>query len=471
MSIKGIGAFKNLGRVYLAQAVSFGLTCIMTLYTPKFLGITQFSYWQLFLLYTSYTGLVQLGLNDGVYLRYGGKHLTIQDKQILSGQFFILSAVVFIIFLTICSIFLIKSHNPVYQWLCLFICIYGFVYNVNGYLVYLLQSTNMIKLYARSLIVDKVFLIIAIIALGIVHCKDYRIVAIVYTAGTVLADIIMISRSNRAVLTPFNINRSIFIEISENIRAGFPLMLSGIASSLIIGVCRFMISGHYPINTFGIVSLAFTLTVFVLGFISQVGMVIYPLLKNKDSQFHRDFFPKVDCLIDLIIPFTFVLLPIISIIITHYLPKYTDSIPYFFIVFPLCMFETKNSALLNTYMKVFRKERTLLMVNFISFIFSLTFCSIAIYLLDSIPIALISVTCSILLKSQIMRNIIAKDLEIKTKFSTNIFIIVCYYFLYFIDINLYAIVGIMILISIIILSRKRKDALDAITIFVNRSTK
>lgn len=469
MRIRGIEAIKNLGRVYFAQTISFGLTIIMTLYTPSFLGVTQFSYWQLFLLYTSYAGLMQLGLNDGIYLRYGGKKLTHPDKQILSGQFFVFVAILSSIFSLVFFTFSAYSKNTIFIWLCLLICIYGLISNINGYLVYLLQSTNMIKVYAYSVIVDRSFLIVAILTLGFIHCEDYIIVAIIYIIGTIIADIIMILKSNRAVTAKFKINKLIFIEIYENIKAGFPLMLSGIASSLIIGICRFMISDHYPIETFGIVSLSFTLTVFVLGFISQIGMVIYPFLKNKDYIFHRNFFPKIDYLIEALIPYSFIILPILIIVISYYLPKYIHTIPYLIIIFPLCLFETQNAILLNTYMKVFRKERKLLAINTISFIVSLTLCYIAIYIIDSISFALISVTASIVLKSQIMRNIISKRLDVKSTVSYNIILTILYYLLYFFNIKSFIIVGIIILFNSIILLINRKTAFDAVKIFISRS--
>lgn len=468
MRIKGFGAVKNLGRVYFAQSISFCLTIIMTLYTPKFLGVTQFSYWQLFLLYTSYVGLIQFGLNDGIYLRYGGKILTQENKSILSGQFLVLVSFLITTFLSIAILFFIFSDNQTLKYLCLLVCTYGIFSNINGYLVYLLQSTNRIKLYARVVIIDKLFLIVAILFIGFSQCKDYKLVAIIYILGVIIADFIMITQSDKSVTSQFKINNSVYIEILENIRAGFPLMLSGIASSLIVGICRYIISDYYPIETFGMVSLSFTLTVFVLGFISQVGMVVYPLLKNKNINFHRMFYYRIDFLIIRIIPYSFIILPVITLVITSYLPKYIGTIPYLSAIFPLCLFETQNSILLNTYMKVLRKERKLLFINVISFVVSLCSCLIAVYVFDSVIMALICVTAIIILKSELMRKYISMDLGNDNSFNINIVLTILYYILIILRIPILINLSILIAINSIFILKYRKKFFEAIVLFINR---
>ena len=52
----------------------------MSLVVPKILGVEEFAYWQLFLLYISYVALFHLGLNDGVYLVNGGKTYDEMDR-------------------------------------------------------------------------------------------------------------------------------------------------------------------------------------------------------------------------------------------------------------------------------------------------------------------------------------------------------------------------------------------------------
>ncbi|WP_249630235.1 hypothetical protein [Streptococcus uberis] len=64
---------KNLLAAFSAQGVSLLISILMSLFVPKILGITEFSYWQLFIFYIGYAGFFHFGYNDGLYLKLGGK--------------------------------------------------------------------------------------------------------------------------------------------------------------------------------------------------------------------------------------------------------------------------------------------------------------------------------------------------------------------------------------------------------------
>lgn len=57
---------------------------------PKVLGVAEFGYWQLYMFYSLYTMIFQLGLADGIYLRIGGKKYEEINLSILKSQYIIL---------------------------------------------------------------------------------------------------------------------------------------------------------------------------------------------------------------------------------------------------------------------------------------------------------------------------------------------------------------------------------------------
>lgn len=83
----------NLGFAFAAQGVSYLTSALTSLVVPKLLGIEQFGYWQLFLLYASYAGLADLGISEGIYLRYGGACREDVDSKSLSNQYRIYSVI------------------------------------------------------------------------------------------------------------------------------------------------------------------------------------------------------------------------------------------------------------------------------------------------------------------------------------------------------------------------------------------
>ncbi len=110
-NLRGKEAISNITRLYFSQLVSVGFGFLMSLYIPKFIGIEEFSYWQLFLFYAGYTGVLQLGLNDGLYLRYGGQILTKDECESISSQLWLSIGIISLI----CVIFIGSITSGIIQ--------------------------------------------------------------------------------------------------------------------------------------------------------------------------------------------------------------------------------------------------------------------------------------------------------------------------------------------------------------------
>ena len=80
------GLTKNLAYAATAQGMGFVSSIVMSLVIPKVLGLENYAYWQMFTLYSSYTGFAALGVNDGIYLRLGGMRYGELDKSGLKAQ-------------------------------------------------------------------------------------------------------------------------------------------------------------------------------------------------------------------------------------------------------------------------------------------------------------------------------------------------------------------------------------------------
>ena len=96
--------------LYASAANLIGLlvSLVAGLIVPKFISDINYGYWQLYILYTSYAGFMHFGLQDGIYLRLGGKNYAELNKGLLHGQ--LMTLTVFEILLTgIC----VRSHGRV----------------------------------------------------------------------------------------------------------------------------------------------------------------------------------------------------------------------------------------------------------------------------------------------------------------------------------------------------------------------
>ena len=86
-------------------------------------------------------------------------------------------------------------------------------------------------------------------------------------------------------------------------------------------------------------------------------------------------------------------------ILLKWIPQYKESMEYLAIVFPICVFDGKMQLLYNTYFKVWREERILLILNMITCIVSFIFCFISVYIFHSVIAIVYSMVLVILIRS------------------------------------------------------------------------
>lgn len=402
MRIKGKGAIANILRCYSSQFISMLTSMLLTLYMPKFLGVEQFSYWQLFLFYAAYTPILQLGLSDGIYLKYGGVVPTNRDKSLISGQLWTMvmlqGAVLLLAFAYVC----LFVENPDRRTVFMFVVFYAVLYNIFAYCSYAMQALNIFKRMTRGIIFDKLSIMLLLIVVIVFGWKHYELVIAIFSLGLLICDAYYIAGDRSLFLSRFKLNRDIFRELVGNAKCGINLMIANIASLWIIGVGRFLIDVRYPIEIFGLVSFAFTLNQFILVFLSQIGTAIYPILKTKDDDFHKLLFPALNLLLSKLLPIALLVFPLLTWGIDAFLPKYHDAVQYFICLFPLCLFESKNNLLYNTYFKVMREERSLLKINLLMLAAS-SICAVScVFWLKDLQLLLIGMTCCVMLKSFIL---------------------------------------------------------------------
>ena len=90
MNEKAKTLFKNLNYTVTANFLVLGISIILNLFVPKFIGLTEYSYWQLYIFYSSYVGFFHFGWIDGIYLKIGGEEYNNLDKRSLGTQFYYL---------------------------------------------------------------------------------------------------------------------------------------------------------------------------------------------------------------------------------------------------------------------------------------------------------------------------------------------------------------------------------------------
>lgn len=397
----------NVIYAFFAQGVSLFLSVLMSLVVPKILGVEQFGYWQLFLFYCSYVGFFQFGLNDGIYLKYGGKEYNELDFKLLSTEFWLFSFSQIVFSVIILCISLIFSSDPNRGFIYICAGIFLVLNNIAIFIGYIFQATNKVKLFSTSVIIDKAFFIIFVLALLIFKVDYFQIFCILYIIAKIISVIYCLVSGRRIILSGFCHFKVAIEEMKFNICRGINLMFSNIASMLILGIGRFFIDKSWGIEAFGRFSFSLSLTNFFLLFIGQVSMVLFPALRQTNSNRQKEFYFFSRTTLGVFLSAILLLYVPVNYVLGIWLPQYKESLRYLILLLPLCTFDGKMQMLCNTYLKVLGKEKILLKINLVSVCISSILSILGVYVFNNIYIVVIFMVLSVAVRSIIAERYLA----------------------------------------------------------------
>lgn len=352
----------NLAYAIVAQGVGLLSSILTSLVLPKFLGIDDYAYWQLFLLYSSYAGFALLGLNDGIYLRLGGKRYSEIDHGELKAQQCVV--VVFQIVVALCCLVAITlSGLEPYRGLILVLCVFfGLLVNLTQCLRYVFQCTNLTRISSMADLIAKGFFLLFMGTVLVLGSKASLPFILGYIGCQAIAFAYVLICARETLFTKASFAGALGACLAD-IKAGMKIMVAYYADSLIVGFTRMMTDWHLGLATFGRLSLSFSLTNFVLAFIGQVSMVVFPVLKRLDPAEQAGKYVTIRLLLHTVLPLAYLLYVPAKIVLGLWLPEYEASFVYLALTMPLCVYSCKANLLFNTYMKMGRHEGALCAVN------------------------------------------------------------------------------------------------------------
>lgn len=413
MNGKVINFIKNFSYTLGSNLISFIISTLVTLIVPKLIGVEEYGYWQLYIFYSTYIGILQFGWNDGIYLRYGGKKYAELDKKLFFSQFFMMFIlqVLFSLVFYLISVFLVSDFKL--KYILRMLAISSIIVNLRSMLIFILQATNRIKEYARSTIIDKIlycFLIILFLILGV---RQYYLLIMADLIGKLISLIYTMSCCRDIVYCKLSNIHLNLTEVLENVRVGSKLMFANATNSLIIGVVRFGIERSWDITTFGKVSLTLSISNLMMLFINSVGIIIFPVLRRTDSKKLSFIYTTIRDFLMIILLGILLLYYPIKVVLSAWLPQYADSLMYMSLIFPMSLYEGKMVLLINTYLKTLREERAMLRVNILSLILSLIITLITSIFAKNLTLAILSIVVVLAFRCIIAEIYLSRILNIK----------------------------------------------------------
>lgn len=401
---------RNVYIAFLSQGVSFFVSAIMILVLPKVLSVESYGYWQLFLFYSSFSGFFLFGLCDGIYLQVGGKLRRDVDKEWLNSQYLI-GFLLLAVSGAVVGIYAVVSSGDSDRTFVLWaFAVFTVVSDVEGLLGYTFQALDETRLFSVATIVDRVAFLVIMICLLVLNVQDYRVYIVVYVLSK-CAGLLYCSWKAKDIL--FAGRYSILVALKESLKSisvGYKLMFAAIADMLILGLCRIFIDDAWGIEAFAAVSLALSIVNFFITFVSQASMVMFPVLRQENAHKQRRFYQAVRDGMELLFPVAYALFFPLAWGLSVWLPEYSDSIQYFALLLPVCVFNTKMDLCCATYFKVLRMEQMLLLVNVVAVAISFLGSAFGVYLFGSVQAVLVAAVACIIARSIASEAILNKKL-------------------------------------------------------------
>ena len=157
---------KDVSLTFASNILATLISMIVTLLLPKFLGVTDYSYFQLYIFYFSYVGLLHFGWADGVFLRYGGAYYKDLDKRTFSAQLRMYSAFQGIVAVLLFVVLFAFQPGMEKTQVFSMVIVAAVCANIRVLIQFILQGTSRIKEYATTVIIDKCVYILLVLARG-----------------------------------------------------------------------------------------------------------------------------------------------------------------------------------------------------------------------------------------------------------------------------------------------------------------
>lgn len=422
--IEGKQIAKNVSLSLLAQVISISVSFILGFVVPKFIDEYQYAYWQTFLLYVGYVGVLHFGLLDGIVLRYSQYDYEELDKQRIRSQFVFLLGLISFASIIVALFGLI--HGGFTQTIAILVAFGILSKNIFTYNSFLFQTTNRISQYAFVVVSQRLVYGCLVVLLVVFNHHNYIWYCIADLAGDCAGIFLSIFFNKDLHFGKLCTLRETFQEAWLNVSSGILLMFSNWTAMLSGSIAKMIIEWKWGALVFGKTSFAFNISNVILLFVSAISVVLFPSLKRMNQETLPKFYKMFR---DMVVPILFWSLLLYypeCWILEKWLPKYSESLIYLGILSPIVVYASVVSLLTNNYLKAYRQERLLLLINMFIVFFSTVIYYVSAYWFESFKLMLLAVVTTLILRSIVSEIFVMKliHVEFKNEFIIE-FIITC----------------------------------------------
>lgn len=136
----------------------------------------------------------------------------------------------------------------------------------------------------------------------------------------------------------------------------------------------------------------------------------------------------------------------VRVLLSAWLPQYSESMSYMAILFPLCIYAAKMTLLVQTYMNVYRMEKQIMQINLIGVGVAVSTTIFSVIIMDNLVLAMISIVVNQIFRCVYAEKMLANRIKISVNkdimlevILTIVFIVVSWFIRDWFGVALYAV--------------------------------
>jgi len=349
------GTIKKIGFVAFSNIIKLISSVLIAFVIPNLLGLTDYGYYKVFVLYLTYIGLFHFGFIDGIYLKFGGLSYDELDKSSFRSYFrFLLYLELLITSIgIIVSIFFIKGEKQII-FMLLFLNLIAI--NLTTYYQFISQITSRFKEYSTRLIILSITNILIVAYLYLMNISDYRIYISLMVAVNYLLLLWYVYTYKDITIGKAENFHNTKSDITFFFKTGIPLLLANLAATFVITVDKQIVVLLFTVEVFGVYSFAYSMLAMITVVVSAVGVVLYPTLKKTSIENIPQNYSNLNFVIILVVLVGLLGYYPLLWIIPRYLPNYSDSLVIFRVALPGLVLTSSIMAIKHNFFKITNKN-------------------------------------------------------------------------------------------------------------------
>lgn len=341
-------AFSNI--LTLLSGVFVGLIL------PKVIGVTDYGYYKTFSLYISYVGLFHFGIEDGIYLKYGGKDFSELDERKFRFYTLFLVIVEGAIGLIAAAVSCISLSGDI-RFIFLFVAIYLFAVNLSNYYQFISQITERFTELTIVGTIRSILTILSVVGLWLlsrysafnVNYKAYIVCVVSITVAILFAYIIIYRKLTFGKCISW---KEGIKDIGYFIKIGLPLMVANLCSTLLLTIDRQFVNILFDTDTYAVYAFAYNLLSLITTATSAISVVLFPVLNKFSTERLSNNYSKMLSIIIIFVAACLLVYFPICPFIEWFLPKYSGSLVIFRIILPGLIGTSAVTIIMHNYYKV-----------------------------------------------------------------------------------------------------------------------